>query len=232
MRRAHCHPPRRPSGFTLIELLVAVAVLALLAVMSWRGIDGMVRAQVQLRERADAIITLQGTLSQWTSDLDAAVGIAPTRAIDWDGRSLRLTRRSNDGVTPALLVVAWTVRAEEGGLRWHRWQSPPLATRGDWQQAWARAQQWGQDAGSNEGQGSDTVLLPVQDWQILYFRNDAWGPALSAEALAAGAPVTSAAGAPLPDGVRLVLVLPPGGALSGPLVRDWVRPTLTTAKTS
>jgi len=221
---------RSSRGFTLIELLVAIAVLALLAVMSWRGIDGMVRGQSQLRERADAVITLQGSLSQWSSDLDAAIGLPATRAIDWDGRSLRLTRRSNDGGIAALLVVAWTVRAEEGGLRWHRWQSPPLATRGDWQQAWAHADQWTKDPGSADARGSDVALLPLQGWQLLYFRNDAWGPAVSDEVLAAGAPDTTAAGAPLPEGVRLVLELSPGMALSGTLVRDWVRPTLSTPK--
>jgi general secretion pathway protein J len=30
----------------------------------------------------------------------------------------------------------------------------------------------------------------------------------------------------LPDGVRLVLSLTPGQAVSGALTRDWVRPTL------
>ena len=31
-------------GFTLVELLVAVALMALMAAMSWRGLDGMVTA--------------------------------------------------------------------------------------------------------------------------------------------------------------------------------------------
>ena len=35
----------RNKGFTLIELLVALAAMALLSIMSWRGIDGMLRAQ-------------------------------------------------------------------------------------------------------------------------------------------------------------------------------------------
>ncbi|OYY90574.1 MAG: general secretion pathway protein J, partial [Polaromonas sp. 28-63-22] len=30
----------------------------------------------------------------------------------------------------------------------------------------------------------------------------------------------------LPDGIRLVLELPPGQAISGKLTLDWVRPTL------
>ena len=40
----------------------------------------------------------------------------------------------------------------------------------------------------------------------------------------------SATNTPLPDGVRLVLSLPPGPALAGLLTRDWVRPTASVAK--
>ena len=36
--------PRHSRGFTLIELLVAIAVMALMAILSWRGLDGMSRA--------------------------------------------------------------------------------------------------------------------------------------------------------------------------------------------
>ena len=32
-------------GFTLIELLVALAAMAVMAGLSWRGLDGMLRAQ-------------------------------------------------------------------------------------------------------------------------------------------------------------------------------------------
>jgi general secretion pathway protein J len=213
---------RSSRGFTLIELLVAIAVLALLAVMSWRGIDGMVRAQSQLRERADAVLTLQSTLAQWSSDLDAIVALPPARAIEWNGQALRLTRRSNDGGNPSVLVVAWTLRADATGTYWHRWQSAPLLTRGDWQQAWQRAASWAQDGASESQGGSDIALLPATAWQVLYFRNDAWGPAVG----------TEGSGEALPDGVRLVLSLPPGSGLSGNLMLDWVRPNATIAKSS
>ena len=59
---------RRTRGFTLIELLVAISVMALLALMSWRGLDGMARAQAQNRERGDAVLTLQTALAQWGAD--------------------------------------------------------------------------------------------------------------------------------------------------------------------
>lgn len=52
-RAAHDTPNRpvrflEPAGFTLIELLVAIGVLALVAVLGWRGLDGIVRARVAL----------------------------------------------------------------------------------------------------------------------------------------------------------------------------------------
>src|SRR5262249_32651171 len=130
---------RSSRGFTLIELLVAIAVMALLALMSWRGLDAMARAQAQNRERGDAILTLQATLAQWNADLDATVALNQIRAMDWDGRVLRLTRRSTDSATPLIYVVAWTARSDANGMRWRRWQSPGFTTRPEWQQAWDRA---------------------------------------------------------------------------------------------
>lgn len=220
----------RVRGFTLIELLVAIAILAVLAVVSWRGIDGMARAQEQLRERADAVLVLRSALAQWNSDLDAAAAINPTRPIDWNGRALRITRSSPAGEPSSLTVVAWTMRTGTDGFsRWTRWQSPPLLTRGDWQQAWQQAASWAGDGNSTSTQfgnamqgGSEVALMPATGWQVLYFRNDLWTPAVPTEALNANETV--------PNGIRLLLELPPGPALSGSVSLDWVRPNLTQAK--
>ncbi|MEN3295328.1 MAG: ral secretion pathway protein, partial [Burkholderiales bacterium] len=35
-------------GFTLVELLIAISVLAMVAVLGWRGLDSIVRARVAL----------------------------------------------------------------------------------------------------------------------------------------------------------------------------------------
>ena len=212
-------------GFTLIELLVAIAILALVAIMSWRGIDGMVRAQEQMKERADAVLTLRSALAQWNSDLDAAVSITPARAMDWNGQALRVTRSSAAGDLSSLTVVAWTLRSGGDGVtRWYRWQSPPFFTRGDWQLAWQQAASWASGGGGTPaaGGGSEVALMPATSWQLLYFRNDLWSPAAPADALGANEQV--------PNGVRLLLELPPGPALSGTLGLDWVRPNLTQAK--
>ena len=41
---------QRARGFTLIELLVAISILAIVAVLGWRGLDAIVRARVSLNE--------------------------------------------------------------------------------------------------------------------------------------------------------------------------------------
>ena len=235
--------PQQIGGFTLIELLVAITIMALMAVLSWRGLDGMARAQTQTSQRADEILTLQAGLAQWKVDLDALTQTPFASSLDWDGRVLRLTRRTaplGDG----LVVVAWTRRSDAGGQyatgQWLRWQSPVLRSVGAWNEAWSRASQWAQNA-SAEDRAREVQVMALQDWQIFYFRSDAWTNPLSSDAsqlvngastLALNQPVGGAvtAQATVPEGIRLVLALPPNSAISGKLTLDWVRPTLSGDK--
>ncbi len=211
----------RSRGFTLIELLVALSVMALLAVLSWRGLDGMARAQAQTSQRADEVLSLQAGLAQWKVDLDALTQTPLVDSLDWDGRVLRLTRTAtaNDG----LVVVAWTRRGDAGG-QWLRWQSPLVRTFGNWTDAWSRATIWAQNA-SVEDRAREVLVAPLQEWQIFYFIGNAWTNPLSS--VGSGAAATQA-GQPtfVPDGIRLAVTLPPGQAISGKLTLDWVRPTL------
>ena len=220
-------------GFTLIELLVAITIMALLAILSWRGLDGMARAQTQTSQRADEVLTLQAGLAQWKVDLDALTQTPQVNSLDWDGRVLRLTRRTSSP-GEGLQVVAWTRRAEAGG-QWLRWQSPVLRTLGGWNEAWSRASVWAQNA-STEDRTREVLVVPLEDWQIFYFRGDAWTNPLSSDAGQASAPSTPS-GTPtvalpgivqavVPEGIRLVLTLPPGPAVSGKITLDWVRPTI------
>lgn len=219
-----CRPVR---GFTLVELLVALFVMALLALMSWRGLDGMARAQALTAARADEVLALQVGLDQWAADLDAMVQLPAQPAIDWNGRVLRLTRRGTAALTDGLRVVAWARRAGDGPGTWLRWQSPPLTTRGQLEQAWQQADIWSQSPGDAQRRG-EVAVTPLAEWQIFYYRSDAWTNPLSSDGSAA---TPAAAGTPaIPDGVRLVLTLPPGQALAGKLTRDWVRPTLGGGK--
>ncbi|MDP2092522.1 MAG: prepilin-type N-terminal cleavage/methylation domain-containing protein [Hydrogenophaga sp.] len=223
---------QRCAGFTLIELLVALSVMAVLAMLSWRGIDGMARIQAQTQARADDVLALQAALGQWTADLDAIQQIPRQNAIDWDGRVLRLTRRPATAGVDGALVVAWTRRVIDGAGQWLRWESPPLRSRGELDQAWARAGLWAQNPGDEERQ-REVRIAPIDEWQIFYFRTDAWTNPLSSEgipALPPGVVAPVVPGSATPEGVRLVLVLPEGQTLSGKIVRDWVRPTLGGGK--
>ncbi|KQT14046.1 PulJ/GspJ family protein [Ramlibacter sp. Leaf400] len=250
---------RRAAGFTLIELMVALFVLALVAVLSWRGLDGMVRAQETTQARADEIHSLQMGLAQWSTDLDALVQLPQMPALDWNGRVLRLTRpASAAAVAQGVIVVGWSRRVSGGVSRWTRWQSPPLTTRGQVEDAWVRADAWAQGQAGTEDAAA-VAITALQDWQVFFYRSDAWTNPLSSDftqptpvatptvtpstpstttsttgPTGTPAPVAPAAVNPrlpqLPEGVRIVLTLPAGQAISGDLVRDWVRPTVGGGK--
>lgn len=226
----------RSAGFTLVELLVALFAMALLAVMSWRGLDGMTRAQEQTQARTDDVLTLQVALAQWAADLDALIQLPQTAALDWNGRVLRITRRSSGAPGEGVVVAAWSRRDVEGRSTWLRWESAPTTTREQLERAWLQADLWSQNPGDEERR-REVAVTPLAQWQIFYFRGGAWSHPLSSDATAAvPAPPASATGAVgmptavLPDGVRLVLTLPPGPSISGVLTRDWVRPTLSGGK--
>ena len=221
-------------GFTLVELLVALFALSLLAVLSWRGLDGMTRAQALTETRADEVLTLQVGLAQWSADLDAVMQLPQFTALDWNGRVLRMTRRGTAAVTDGVIVVGWTRRTVNGVGTWLRWQSPPLTTRGQVEDAWLRADTWSQNPGDEERR-REVAIAPLEEWQIFYYRGDAWTNPLSSDASTGGVPPGAvppggrSTGA-IPDGVRLVLSLPPGQAINGKLTRDWARPTLGGGK--
>jgi general secretion pathway protein J len=237
----------RQRGFTLVELLVALMVMALLSILSWRGLDGMARATAITQSRADELVALQNGMAQFGADLDAMADLpkAATPAIsggsmeaapklnvttagkpvplDWNGQVLRIVRASGNAGESGLRVVAWSRRliAAQGATQgqWLRWQSGLLHNPADLQSAWSQAAVWAQNP-DDAARKQEVVVVPLVDWTIYFFRNDAWSnPLSSAEAASAK-----------PDGVRLVLTLPEGAALAGAITRDWIRPTVAGNK--
>jgi general secretion pathway protein J len=115
-------------------------------------------------------------------------------AIAFDGATLRLVRESPDGAQ----VVAWSLR--EGV--WRRWVSPAVLRAADLQQAWLRSQQL---LGNEDAQVQ--LLDGATDWQIYFFRGNAWSNAQSSADLAPPQAASAPQRAVLPNGVRLVLNL-------------------------
>src|SRR3989339_801024 len=175
-------------GFTLIELLLAISLMALMTVLSWRGLDGISRAQSRLQLQSDDVLALQATLGQWGADLEAMAEQPDMPSLDWDGRALRLVRRSSAEPGAGLRVVAWARRSEAGRGQWLRWQSPPLLTRSALDLAWQKAQGWAQTP-SEDDLAREVRTVALDQWQIFYFRGNAWSNPLSSAGSADSVPV-------------------------------------------
>lgn len=65
---------RRQRGFTLVELLVAISILGMVAVLGWRGLDGIVRARANLTDQMEVTRGMQLAFAQMQSDAEHLAG--------------------------------------------------------------------------------------------------------------------------------------------------------------
>jgi len=63
-------PFLRQGGFTLVELLVAISILAIVAVLGWRGLDSIVRARTTLTTQMETTRGMQLAFAQMQSDCE------------------------------------------------------------------------------------------------------------------------------------------------------------------
>ncbi len=199
----------RAAGFTLVEVLVALMILAIVAGMAWQGVDAMLRSRAVANARLEQQLRLQSTIAQWDADLEAVQDSGIVPALQFDGASLRLTRRSDAG----LQLVVWALR----GGSWTRWTAPPASRAVALQEQWLRSQQLlGNEVGQLRALGG------IGSWQLYFWRGNAWSNAQSSGDLATetgGTPGT-ALRQQLPEGVRLVLNFNEGSGFAGKLTRD------------
>lgn len=232
----------RSRGFTLIELLVALSIMAVMAAMAWQGVDAVVRSREITQAHMERLLRLQSVMSQWEIDLREVHDSQVVPGLNFDGATLRLTRRRPEG----LQVVAWTLR---GGTLW-RWSSPAVTAMDALQEHWMRSYQLlGSEAGTL------AMLHGVSQWQLHHYHqsSSSWSNAQSSGDLAGSAPAAEPATTPgrqdgqspdgggagagagsnnsatppvivnqeaLPDGVRLLLQFGEGGTAAGTLTRD------------
>jgi len=219
---------RTAAGFTLIELLLAISVMALLTVLSWRGLDNMVNAQRITRQHADEVLLLQTALVQWRTDLDALTPVAlwlQAGPMDWDGRTLRLVRSDTQSGATGHTVVAWRQHDAEGTAHWLRWQSKVVHTREELLSAWRQAAI--PSAARAEDGSREVLTIPLTRWAIYFFRDGRWQTPPAGDAtdrLTTDRSTSAETRRPPPEGVRLVLTLPAGLTLSGNITSDWLNP--------
>lgn len=182
-------------GFTLIELLVAIGILAMVAVLGWRGLDGIVRARTSLTEQMEVTRGMQLAFAQLQSDCEHAAdaSILGRRPFlqQADGRITLVRTVFNENEPARLQVIAYRL-VDKQLLR-----RESIATR-DLAQLDALWQ-----AAVTDADSTPPVVLQggIEGMGVLVWQNGAWRPQAEANP---PAPVTSASALAI-TGLQVVL---------------------------
>ncbi|KWB57317.1 type II secretion system protein J [Burkholderia ubonensis] len=116
----------RTRGFTLIELMIAIAILAVVAVLAWRGLDQIMRGRDKVSSTMEDERIFAQMFDQMRIDARRAAtdDEAGQPALGVAGNTLQIVRAFDaPGAAPRLQVIRYRIAAG----RVVRYASPPLA---------------------------------------------------------------------------------------------------------
>lgn len=159
------HVPQAPRGFTLIELLVAITILAVVAVLGWRGLDSIVRSRVALTQELEQTRGIQLAFAQMQSDCAQVVqpddvGGRPALVVEAERITLiRSVRTENQ----PLRVQVVSYRLREGTLM--RAESAATRELAELDAMWqAMREEGGAGAATGVALRADIAGMRVQSW--------------------------------------------------------------------
>ena len=191
-------------GFTLVELLVAISILAIVAVLGWRGLDGIVRARTALTEQLEATRGMQLAFAQMQSDCehmanpDALQG-RPYLMLAAD-RMTMVRNVYNENEPARLQVVAYRV---VGGILTRRESNASRdLTQLDvmWKAAISDL-----ESGAAVTLQTGVAAMQIQTWETNGWRTSTQPYAKTQAAQVAGVPQTAAAAVLQPTGLQVAL---------------------------
>lgn len=146
---------RTARGFTLIELMITITILAVVAVLSWRGLDQIIRGREAISNVMSNERVLAQTFDQLGSDARAAStddDVGGNAIVVGDGMLQIVRWLYAPGRAPRLQVVRYVLDARQ----LYRLASPPVATVVELQKTLATSVPPGQ---SDMGGGWSRVAL-------------------------------------------------------------------------
>lgn len=108
-RRRRCRSSNAMRGFTLLELLVAIALMAILAVLSWQGLQTLIVSRDRITAAGNEMSALSLAFTQMDEDLRRSW---PVRLFGTERRPITFLAPQRDGDPPTLMILRENATSE------------------------------------------------------------------------------------------------------------------------